>query len=145
VLREGRVHRFEGLKVSRARILEFGSGDLSEVSVTEVRGVPSLPISELDQRLDRLRTIDTVDWSTAQQREAIIGHAINGDGPTTALVDGTAMALGLSARTSAPFHREVVNRGVLLQAAASAAGCVEIGSEGMIWPVPSVPQSARLK
>jgi hypothetical protein len=87
VLWEGRVHRFEGLKGDRTRILESGSGDLREVSVTELRGVPSLPISELDQRLDRLRTIDTVNWSTAQQREAIIGHAMN------------ATALGLPART----------------------------------------------
>jgi hypothetical protein len=60
---------------------------------------PSLPISELDQRLDRLRTIDTVDWSTAQQREAIIRNAMNGDGPTTPLVDAAPKALGLSART----------------------------------------------
>jgi hypothetical protein len=37
---EGRVHRFEGLKGGRARILESGSGDLREVSVTELRGVP---------------------------------------------------------------------------------------------------------
>jgi putative transposase len=78
---------------------ESGSGELREVNVSKLRGIPSLPISDLDQRLDRLRTIDTVDWSTAQQREAIIGHAMNGDGPATALVDATAKALGLSART----------------------------------------------
>jgi hypothetical protein len=169
VLWEGRVHRFEVSKGGRARILEFGSGDLREVSVTELRGVSSLPISELDQRLDRLRTIDTVDWSTAQQREAIIGHAINGDGPD----DRARRCRGDGSRSvrahGAPSLREVqdigsndqsrrsstrpdqrqsalriavlqpgekqyliarvgVRRGVLLQAAASAAGCVEIGS-----------------
>jgi putative transposase len=99
VLWEGRVHRFEDLKGGRARITDSGSGDLREVSVAELRGAPSLPISDLDQRLERLRTTDTVDWTTAKQREAIIGHAMNGDGPATALVDAAAKALGLSART----------------------------------------------
>jgi hypothetical protein len=75
VLWEGRVHRLESLKGLRARIQETGSADLREVLVTELRGIASLPIAQLDRRLDNLRSVDTPDWNKAQQREAIICDA----------------------------------------------------------------------
>jgi putative transposase len=99
VLWEGRVHRLESLKGLRARIQETGSADLREVLVTELRGMPSLPIAQLDRRLDNLRSVDTPDWNKAQQREAIIRDALQGDGSTTMRVDAAAKILGVSART----------------------------------------------
>jgi len=38
-----------------------------------------------------------------------------------------------------------INRAVLPVAAGSISGCVISGSGGVMWAVPSVPQSARLK
>jgi putative transposase len=67
--------------------------------VTELRALPSVPIAELDQRLENLRTIETPVWDKAQQREAIIRDALHGDGSTTTRVDSAAKILGLSART----------------------------------------------
>ncbi len=99
MLWEGRVHRLESLKGLRARIQETGSADLREVLVTELRGMPSLPIAQLDRRLDNLRLVDTPAWNKAQQREAIIRDALQGDGSTTTRVDAAAKILGVSART----------------------------------------------
>jgi putative transposase len=67
--------------------------------VAQLRGLPALSISEIDSRLDRLRTVDNPDWSKAQRREAIVRSAIDGDGSASARVDAAAMALGLSSRT----------------------------------------------
>jgi hypothetical protein len=67
--------------------------------VTEVRGLPSLPIVQLDQRLEKLRVVDTTDWTKAQEREAIIRDPLQGDGSTTMRVEAAAKTLGLSART----------------------------------------------
>ena len=99
VLWEGRPHRFESLKGARARIREASSKLLREVSVTELRGLPSLPLSDLDDRLDCQRTTDKPDWTAAQQREAIIRDAMIGDGPATPRINAAAHALGLSERT----------------------------------------------
>jgi putative transposase len=71
----------------------------SRSPVAELRGVPSLPTVELDRRADRLRIVDTANWSVAQERENIIRDAMNGVGATTALVDAAAKALGLSPRS----------------------------------------------
>lgn len=67
--------------------------------VSELRGLPSLPVVELDQRLERLHTTGTPNWSRAQRREAVIREALQGYGPTTALVGAAAKTLGLSTRT----------------------------------------------
>jgi len=99
VLWEGRPHRFEALKGVRARIREASSKLLREVSVTELWALPSLPISDLDDRLDCQRTTDKLDWSVAQQREAIIRDAMIGDGPATPRINAAAHALSLSERT----------------------------------------------
>ena len=99
MLWEGHVHRLESLKGIRARIRETGSADLREVLVTELRGLPFLPIVELDQRLDRVHSIDGPEWNKAQQRELIIREALQGDGSTTARVEAAAKTLGLSARS----------------------------------------------
>jgi hypothetical protein len=44
----------ESLKGVRARIQETGAAELREVLVTELRGLPALPITQLDQRLEKL-------------------------------------------------------------------------------------------
>jgi hypothetical protein len=67
--------------------------------VTELRGLPSLPIAQLDQRLETLRIVEKPEWSKAQQREAIIRDALEGHGPTTLRVEAAAKTLSLSART----------------------------------------------
>jgi putative transposase len=99
VLWEGRVHRLQSLKGVRARIQENGAADLREVLVTELRGLPSLPIMQLDQRLEELRAVSTPDWTKAQEREAIIRNSLLGAGSTTMRVEAAAKTLGLSART----------------------------------------------
>ncbi|HEX9382655.1 MAG TPA: Mu transposase C-terminal domain-containing protein [Gemmatimonadaceae bacterium] len=67
--------------------------------MTELRGLPSLPIMQLDQRLEELRAVNTPDWTQAQEREAIIRDSLQGDGSTTTRVEAAAKTLGLSART----------------------------------------------
>jgi hypothetical protein len=104
VLWEGRVHRLESLRGVRARIQETGSADPREVLVTELRGLPSLPIVQLDRRLEKLRIVDTPAWNKAHQREAIILDALQGDGSTTTRVDAAAKILGLS-RTVVVWNR----------------------------------------
>jgi putative transposase len=96
---DGRVHRFEELKGDRTRIRDCGSGELREVPVAELRGLPSLAPAELDHRLERQRTLAQPDWSKAQRREVIIREAISGEGSITSRVEAAAQALGLSARS----------------------------------------------
>jgi len=99
VLWEGRVHRLESLKGVRARIKETSAAEPREVHVTQLRGVPTLPIIQLDQRLEDLRVVDLPDWTKAQVRETIIRNSMQGDGSTTMRVEAAAKALGLSTRT----------------------------------------------
>lgn len=89
----------ESLNGVRARIQETGAADLREVLVTELRGLPSLPIMHLDQRRENLRIVDAPDWAKAQERENIIRDSLTGDGSTTVRVEAAAKMLGLSART----------------------------------------------
>ncbi|MGA2709022.1 MAG: hypothetical protein ABSF86_11515, partial [Steroidobacteraceae bacterium] len=67
--------------------------------MTELRGLPSLPTSQLDQRLENLRDVDQVAWNKAQQREAVIRDALKGAGSMTTRIEEAAKSLGLSART----------------------------------------------
>jgi putative transposase len=99
VLWEGRIHRLKSLTGVRARIQEAGATDLREVPVTELRGLPSLPITQLDQRVENLRVVDQVDWTKAQERERIIRDSLQGDEPMTRRVETAAKTLGLSERT----------------------------------------------
>ena len=78
LLWDNRVHRLEELKGDRARIRDANSADLWEVLVSELRGLPSLTLVELDQRVERLRTIETPDWIKAQRGEAVIREALSG-------------------------------------------------------------------
>ena len=86
----------------RARIQEADATDLREVPVTELRGLPSLPFTQLDQRLENLRTVDPLDWSEAQERERIIQELLQGDGPMTPRLEAAAKTLGLSYSKSTP-------------------------------------------
>ena len=67
--------------------------------MTELRGIPTLPTMQLDQRLENRRVIGASDWSKAQERERIIRDSLQGDSPTTVRVEAAAKALGLSSRT----------------------------------------------
>lgn len=67
--------------------------------MTELRGLPALPVVQLDRRLEKLRTIDLPDWNRAQQRELIIRDTLQGDGSTTTRVNAAANILGVSTRT----------------------------------------------
>ena len=71
--------------------------------MTELRGAASLPTLRLDQRLESLRVVDRLIWNKAQQREAVIRDALQGDGSMTTRVDAAAKTLGLSARTVRRF------------------------------------------
>lgn len=51
--------------------------------MAELRGLPSLPIAELDARLDYQRAAADLDWAAAQHREAVIRNAIDGSGPAS--------------------------------------------------------------
>jgi putative transposase len=67
--------------------------------VTELRGFPSFPTLQIDQRLDTPREVDQAVWTKAQQREAAIRDALHGDGSMTTRIEAAAKTLGLSPRT----------------------------------------------
>jgi putative transposase len=67
--------------------------------VSELRGLPSLPLARLDQHTETLRTVENPDWSMAQQREAVIRDALEGNGPMTLRVEAAAKILSVSTRT----------------------------------------------
>lgn len=93
------AHRFEGLKDDQARIRDPVSGELREVPVAELRALPTLPAVELDQRLERSRTIENSEWTEARRRETIIRQAISGGGSAASRIKSAAEALSLSAST----------------------------------------------
>ena len=99
MLWDGRVCRLESLRGARARIQETIGTDVREVPVTELRGVPSFPTLQLDQRLETLRDVDQVVWTRAQQREAAVRDALHGDGSITTRIAAAAKTLGVSPRT----------------------------------------------
>jgi hypothetical protein len=71
VLWDNRVHRFESLNGERARIRSADSADLREVLVSELRGVPTLSVAELDQRLER-RLITR--YAASAQTTSLVAH-----------------------------------------------------------------------
>ena len=89
----------QGVEGDQARIRDPGSGELTEVPVAELRAVPSLPLGELDQRLERSRAAENPEWTEAQRREVVIRQAITGEGSTAARMQSAGQTLGLSART----------------------------------------------
>jgi putative transposase len=54
---------------------------------------------QLDQRIENVRGVEQIVWNRAQQREAAIRGALEGDGSMTTRVETAAKSLGLSART----------------------------------------------
>jgi hypothetical protein len=72
--------RFVSLQGSTASIRDSVNAELHEVAVADLRGMPSLPPEDLDQRVGRLRTISDQSWSLAQQRESIIRELLNRKG-----------------------------------------------------------------
>lgn len=99
VVWDARPHRFESLINDRARIRDVMTNEVRDVSVATLRGLPILPSSELDARLDRQRTIDPDDWSLAKRREEVIREALTGDGSTSKeRIRIAAEALGVSSR-----------------------------------------------
>jgi putative transposase len=99
VLWSGRPHRFESLRGARARIRDSNSKELREVDVAEIRGLPTLAIEDLDERLDLRRTSDYPTWQTAIQREEIIRQTMVGPGPAKPRIRSAAQSLKVSTRT----------------------------------------------
>ena len=91
-------HRFESLEKDRARIRDATTGELREVTVAELRGLPYLPAVELDARVDLQRTIDPNEWSLAEKREAAVKEALTGEGRTKERMRAAAVAMGMSPR-----------------------------------------------
>jgi hypothetical protein len=98
VLWDARPHRFESLTNDRTRIRDATTNEVRDVSVATIRGLPILPSSELDARLDRQRTMDPDDWSLARKREEVIREALTGDGSAKKRIRIAAEALGASSR-----------------------------------------------
>lgn len=99
VLWDNRACRLESLLGDRARVCDSASGEVREVLVATLRGLPALLTSELDARLDRQRTIDPHDWSLATARETTLREALIADGSTQRRVSDAAERLGVSPRT----------------------------------------------
>lgn len=99
ILWSGRPHRFQSLRGTRARIRDPNSKEFREVNVAEIRGLPTLALEDLDDRLDRWRTSDAPTWQTAMRREEIIQQAMVGPGPTKPRIRSAAEALEVSTRT----------------------------------------------
>jgi hypothetical protein len=99
VLWEARPFRFVSLQGSTASIRDSVNAELHEVAVAELRGMPSLPPEDLDQRVDRLRTASDQSWSSAQQRESIIRELLNREGSMAERLAAAATVLGVSPRT----------------------------------------------
>src|SRR5882724_8036116 len=99
VLWSGRPHRFESLRGTRARIRDSNSRELREVDVAEIRGLPTLAIEDLDERLNLRRTSDYPTWQTAIRREEIIRQTMVGPGPAKPRIRSAAQSLKVSTRT----------------------------------------------
>jgi hypothetical protein len=82
-----------------ARIRDSNSKELREVNVAEIRGLPTLALEDLDDRLDRSRTSDDPSWQTATLREEIIREALVGPGPAKPRIRAAAESLKVSTRT----------------------------------------------
>ena len=80
VLWNARPYRFISLQGSTASIRDSVNAELLEVAVAELRGMPSLPPEDFDQRVDLLRTTSDQGWHLAQRRESIIRELLNGEG-----------------------------------------------------------------
>ena len=72
VLWKARPFRFVALRGCVASIRDSVNAKLHEGSVAELRGMPSLPREDFDQRVDRVRTASELSWSVAKQRESVI-------------------------------------------------------------------------
>jgi hypothetical protein len=99
VLWSGRPHRFESLRGTCARIRDSNSTELREVDVAEIRGMPTLALENLDERLDGLRTSGDPTWQTAMQREEIIRQVMVEPGPAKPRIRSAAESLKVSTRT----------------------------------------------
>lgn len=113
LLWNGQPHRFESLKKGgRAQIREPSSQRIYEVSVAELRGLPSLALHELDSRLNRQRESSSDQWSTAERREDVIRTVMSGSGSWAARISAAAHTLKVSTRT---VHRLVARYRVTAQ------------------------------
>jgi hypothetical protein len=99
VLWSGRPHRFESLRGTCARIRDSNSTELREVDVAEIRGMTTLALEDLDERLDGLRTSGDPTWQTAMQREEIIRQVMVQPGPAKPRIRSAAESQKVSTRT----------------------------------------------
>jgi hypothetical protein len=80
VLWQARPFRLVSLHGNTASIRDSVSAELHEVAVADLRGMPSLPPEDFDERVDRLRTASDQSRSLAQQRESIIKELLKREG-----------------------------------------------------------------
>jgi hypothetical protein len=99
VLWDARPHRFEGLTGDRATLRDPTSAAIRNVSVSELRALPSLPVTDVDARVEITRTSDSKTWSLAQSRESVVSAFLEGDGPTGLRLQAAAKALAVTPRT----------------------------------------------
>jgi hypothetical protein len=99
VLWKARPFRFVALQGSTASIRDSVNAELHEVAVADLRGMPSLPPEDFDQRVERLRTTSDESWSLAQQRESIIRELLNCEGSMAERLVAASDVLGVSPRT----------------------------------------------
>jgi hypothetical protein len=126
LLWNGQPHRFESLKGERARIREPSSQRIHEVSVAELRGLPSLTLDELYSRLNRQRESRSEQWSTAERREDVIRTVMSG---THALMSATHP--GATDRIAGPRQQDRQKARIL---PTSPAARTWIAERQQCWP-----------
>jgi hypothetical protein len=99
VLWKARPFRFVSLQGSTASIRDSVNAELHEVAVADLRGMPSLPPEDLDQRVDPLRTTSDQSWCLTQQRESVIRELLNREGSMAERLAAAATVLDVSPRT----------------------------------------------
>jgi transcriptional regulator with GAF, ATPase, and Fis domain len=99
VLWKARPFRFVSLQGIRASIRDSVNAELHEVAVADLRGMPSLPPEDLDQRVDPLRTTSDQSWCLTQQRESVIRELLNREGSMAERLAAAATVLDVSPRT----------------------------------------------
>jgi putative transposase len=99
VLWKARPFRFVALRGCIASIRDSVNAELHEVSVAELRGMPSLSREDFDQRVDRVRSASDLSWSVAKQRESVIHDLLMREGSMAERIAAAAEVLGLSPRT----------------------------------------------
>jgi len=99
VLWDTRPHRLEFLAGDLAELRDPTTAEIRVVPISEIRGLPRLPQTDLDVRVETLRTVDATRWAIAETRESVIRAYLEGDGAIGTRLRAAADALGVTPRT----------------------------------------------